>query len=61
MKIRANTLDDIAAWKNHGEPSLMSLESGVIPYFEEDMVIVLLMFHRGLGACVDPRVEGLEP
>jgi hypothetical protein len=68
MKKRANALDDIAslflcdAWKlgkDHGEPSLMSLELGVIPCLEEDLFIVLLMFHGGLGACVDARVEDL--
>jgi hypothetical protein len=30
-----------------------------IPCLEEDMSIVLLMFHGGLGACVDARVEVL--
>ena len=68
MKERANVLDYIAAlflcdvWrlgKDHKEPSLMSLELGVIPCLEEDLFIVLLMFHGGLGACVDARVEVL--
>jgi hypothetical protein len=45
--------------KDHGEPSLMSLELGVMPCLEEDLVIVFLMFHGGLGACVDARVEDL--
>jgi hypothetical protein len=31
----------------------------VIPCLEEDLCIVLLMFHGGLGACVDARVEDL--
>jgi len=68
MKKRANALGDIATlflcdvWrlgKDHGKPSLMSLELGVIPCLEEDLFIVLLMFHGGLGACVDARVEDL--
>jgi hypothetical protein len=37
----------------------MSLELGVMPCLEEDLVIVSLMFHGGLGACVDARVEDL--
>ena len=64
---RANVLDDIAtlclcdAWrlaKDHGEPSWMNLELGVIPCLE-DLFIALLMFRGGLGACVDARVEDL--
>jgi hypothetical protein len=59
MKRRANALDDISslfmcdAWrlgKYHGEPSLMSLELGVIPFLERDILIVLLMFHGGPSA-----------
>jgi hypothetical protein len=57
------TLDDFVAlflcdaWRL--EPSLMSLELGVMPCLEEDLVIVFLMFHGGLGVCVDARVEDL--
>jgi hypothetical protein len=67
MKERANVLDYIATlflcdvWrlgKDHKEPSLMSLELGVIPCLE-DLFIALLMFRGGLGACVDARVEDL--
>jgi len=43
----------------HGEPSLMSLQHGVRLCFEEDSIIVFLMFHRNLGASVDARVEDL--
>jgi hypothetical protein len=65
---RANVLDDIAtlclcdAWrlgKDHGEPSWMNLELGVIPCLEEDLFIGPLMFHGGLGVYIDARVEGL--
>ena len=68
MKKRANASDDIAtmflcdAWrlgKDHGKPSLMSPKLVVIHYLEEYCFIVLLMFHGGLGACVDTRVEDL--
>jgi hypothetical protein len=67
MESGANTLHDFGAlffWdvrlgKDHGEISLMSLELGVMPCLEEDLVIVFLMFHGGLGACVDARVEDL--
>jgi len=45
--------------QDHGEIILMSLEFGVMPCVEEDSVIVSLMFHGGLGACVDARVEDL--
>jgi hypothetical protein len=37
----------------------MSLELGVMPCLEEDLVIVFLMLHGGLGACVDTRLEDL--
>jgi hypothetical protein len=47
------------ARQDHGEPSLMRLELGMMPCLEEDSVIVSLISHRGLGACVDERVEGL--
>jgi hypothetical protein len=50
---------DVMLGKDHGEISLMSFELGVMPFLEEDLVIVSLMFHGGLGACVDARVEGL--
>jgi len=30
-----------------------------MPCLEENLVIVFLMFHGGLGACVDARVEDL--
>jgi hypothetical protein len=50
---------DVRVGKNHGEMSLMSLELGVMPCLEEDLVIVFLMFHGGLGACVDANVEDL--
>jgi hypothetical protein len=62
---RANALDDIAtlflcdAWmlgKDHGEPSLISFELGLMPCLEEDL---FRMFHGGLGTCVDARVEDL--
>jgi len=64
----ANTLHDLLAlflcdaWRlrqDHREPSLTSLELGVIPCLEEDFFIVPLMFVGGLGACVDARVEDL--
>jgi hypothetical protein len=45
--------------QDHGEISLVSFELGVRPFLEEYLVIVFLMFHRGLGACDDARVEGL--
>jgi len=69
VKRRDNTSDDCVslflcdAWRlgqDHGEPSLISLELGVIPSLEEDLFIVLLMFHGGLSACVDARVEDLR-
>jgi len=44
--------------KDHREISLMGLELGVRPCLEDDSVLVFL-FHGGLGACVDTRVEGL--
>jgi hypothetical protein len=37
----------------------MSLKLGVVPCLEEGSVIVSLMFHGGLGACDDARVEDL--
>jgi hypothetical protein len=52
-------LDAWRLWKDHQEPNVMSLELGVMPYLEEDSFIVFLMFHGGLGACVDARVEDL--
>jgi hypothetical protein len=45
--------------KDHGEMILMTLELGVMPCLEEDSIIVSLMFHGGLGTCVDGRVEDL--
>jgi hypothetical protein len=42
--------------QDHGEPNL---ELGVIPCLEEDLLIVFLMFHGGLGACDDAIVEDL--
>jgi hypothetical protein len=50
------------AWrlgKNHGQSILMSLNLGVMPCLEEDSIIVFLVFHEGIGACVDARVEYL--
>lgn len=66
LSCRANALDDIAtlflcdAWRleqDRGETSFVSLELDVLPYFKEDLFIVPSMFHRGLGACDDARVE----
>jgi hypothetical protein len=37
----------------------MCFELGVMHFLEEDLIIVFLMFHGGLGACVDARVEDL--
>jgi hypothetical protein len=37
----------------------MSLDFGVMPCLEEDSIIESLMFHGGIGACVDARVEFL--
>ena len=37
----------------------MSPELGVMPCLKEDLVIVALMLHGGLGACVNARVEDL--
>jgi hypothetical protein len=45
--------------QDHGEKSLMRLELGVTTCLEEDSIIVYVMFHGGLNACVDARVEGL--
>jgi hypothetical protein len=68
MKRIDNALYDISslfmcdAWrlgKYHGEPSLMSLDLGVIPFLERDILIVLLMFHGGPSACFRARVEDL--
>jgi hypothetical protein len=40
---------DVRLGKDHGEMSLMSLDLGVLPCLEEDLVIVFLMLHGGLG------------
>jgi hypothetical protein len=45
--------------QDHGEPSLINLELGVIPCLEEDLFIILLMFQGSLGACVYARFEDL--
>ena len=68
MKRRDNALDDISslfmcdAWrlgKYHGDPRLIILELGVIPFLERDILIVLLMFHGGSTAFFHARVEDL--
>ena len=67
MESEANALHDFGAlflWgvrpgQDHGETSLMSFELGVMPCLGEELVIVALMCHGGLGACVDARVEDL--
>jgi hypothetical protein len=38
---------------------LTSLELGVMPCLEEELIIVFFMFHGGHGAWVDARVEDL--
>jgi hypothetical protein len=69
MDSGVNTLHDFVAlflwdaWrlgKDHGEPSLMSLELGVMPCLEEDLITVLLMFHEDIGAYVHTRDEYLR-
>jgi hypothetical protein len=50
---------DVRLGQDHGETSLMSLELGVVPCLEEDLVIVSLMFHGDLGPSLDARVEDL--
>jgi hypothetical protein len=68
MESRANPLHDFEAlfmWdvklgQDHGETNLMSLQLGVMPCLQEDLIIVSLMVHGSLGACVDARVENLD-
>jgi len=43
----------------NGKISVMNLDLGVMPCLKEDSIIVSLMFHVGLGTCVDARVENL--
>lgn len=35
----------------------MSLEPSITPSLEEDLLIVFLMFHAGIGAYVDVRIK----
>jgi hypothetical protein len=66
LSCTSNTLDDIVAsflcdsWrlgKDNGEPSLMSLDLGVIPFLEQELFIGPLMFHGGFSTHFDARVE----
>jgi hypothetical protein len=52
---------DVRLGQDHGDTTLNSLEPGMMPFLEEDIVIVSLMFHGGLGVGVgvDTRVEDL--
>jgi len=67
MKSNTNALHDFGAlflWdvrlgKDHGEISVMNLELHVMPCVEEDSVIVSLISHGGIGACVDARAKDL--
>lgn len=43
-----------------GDTNLTSLELGVMPSLDEDLVIVYVMFHGSLGAWVEARVEDLR-
>lgn len=51
---------DVRLRKNCGDIGLMSLELGIMPRLKEDYIIVDLMLHGGIGACVDARVEDLR-
>lgn len=67
MEIGANALRDIGAiffWdvklgKDNGETSFMSLQLGLMPYLEGNIVIVSLVFHEGLGTCICARAKDL--
>lgn len=51
------------AWRlgqDHGEPSWTSFEIGAMPCLEYNLFIVSLMFHGGIGSCVNARVEDLR-
>jgi hypothetical protein len=50
---------DVRLGQDHREISLMSLEIGVRPWVEEDLVFEFSTFHGGLGACDDGREEDL--
>lgn len=65
MEIGANTLHDIGAlflWdvrlgKNHGEMSFDESQAWCDALLGRVLVIVAFMFHGGVGACVDARVD----
>jgi hypothetical protein len=50
-------LQDVRLGKDHGETSLICFKLGVLPCLEEDSVLISLIFHGGIGACVDSRVD----
>jgi hypothetical protein len=45
--------------KDHRESNFMSLDPGVMPCLEKDMVIVFSMIHGGLSVSVDARVDDI--